>query len=576
MRFSSTLIVKCAMMMGCFGVCLLAAIYSRATHSAGSFPWYSIIPPVLAVMLAVVTGRIRPSLAAAVISGGFLAAIADSNGFAVWLANALGRTWLFAIQTVWLPESGTFNTGNVRILLYVVLIMTMISVMLAAGGLQGVARRLEKYARSARSTQLATMALGLVIFIDDYANTMIVGATMRGVTDRQRISREKLAFIVDATAAPVAGIAVLSTWIGYEVGLLSGAARSLGVAKDGYEIFFDAIGFRFYCILMIAFVFLNAWSGQDFGPMARAQRRAEAKGRTPNERTPNGKTSSAIPDAFASAGSHPEGRASASVAVVPMLALLAVFLAGIWIGGSPDASPQRGPWAILHMSAWRGALGKADSILMLVYASLTGLLAAVALAKTVARVPIAAIVKAAVVGAKSSMLPVAILALAWALKGACDELQTGQYLAAVLGKSLRPWVFPALVFVVSGLTSFATGTSWGTMAILIPTAIPVAFSLDGNVYGTLTVVSVAAILDGAIFGDHCSPLSDTTIMSSTASSCDHLAHVATQTPYSLCVAAIALGVGYLPATLGVPGWCSVAIGVVLLASLFFYLKAVDR
>ena len=257
-----------------------------------------------------------------------------------------------------------------------------------------------------------------MIFIDDYANTMIVGATMRGVTDRQRISREKLAFIVDATAAPVAGIAVLSTWIGYEVGLLSGAARSLGVAKDGYEIFFDAIGFRFYCILMIAFVFLNAWSGEDFGPMARAQRRAEAKGKTPN-----GKTSSAIPDAFASAGSHPEGRASASVAVVPMLALLAVFLAGIWIGGSPDAPPQRGPWAILHMSAWRGALGKADSILMLVYASLTGLLAAVALAKTVARVPIAAIVKAAVVGAKSSMLPVAILALAWALKGACDELR---------------------------------------------------------------------------------------------------------------------------------------------------------
>ena len=555
------------MMMGCFGVCLLAAIYSRATHSAGSFPWYSIIPPVLAVMLAVVTSRIRLSLAAAVIGGGFLAAIADSNGLVVWLASGLGRTCLFAIQTVWRPESGTFNVDNVRILLYVVLIMAMISVMLAAGGLQGVARWLEKYARSARSTQLATMALGLVIFIDDYANTMIVGATMRGVTDRQRISREKLAFIVDATAAPVAGIAVLSTWIGYEVGLLSGAARSLGVAKDGYEIFFDAIGFRFYCILMIAFVFLNAWSGQDFGPMARAQRRAEAKGKTPN-----GKTSSAIPDAFASAGSHPEGRASASVAVVPMLALLAVFLAGIWIGGSPDAPPQRGPWAILHMSAWRGALGKADSILMLVYASVTGLLVAAALAKTVARVPIHAIVKAVAVGTKSSMLPVAILVLAWSLKGACDELQTGEYLAAVLGKSLQPWVFPALVFVVSGLTSFATGTSWGTMAILIPTAIPVAFSLDGNVYGTLTVVSVAAILDGAIFGDHCSPLSDTTIMSSTASSCDHLAHVATQTPYSLCVAAIALGVGYLPAVLGVPSWCSVAIGVVLLASLFLCLK----
>ncbi|MFH1268337.1 MAG: Na+/H+ antiporter NhaC family protein, partial [Planctomycetota bacterium] len=177
------------------------------------------------------------------------------------------------------------------------------------------------------------------------------------------------------------------------------------------------------------------------------------------------------------------------------------------------------------------------------------------------------------IGLKSSLLPVTVLVLAWSLKGTCDDLETGKFLANTLGATLPPVVFPSLVFVVASLTSFATGTSFGTMAILIPTAIPVAFQLDGNAYGLTTMISIGAVLDGAIFGDHCSPISDTTIMSSTASSCDHLAHVRTQIPYSLVVAGLALSVGYLPAAAGVPKSLSHLASAGLCVLLFLGLRS---
>jgi len=563
MPFRRTHILKLSAVGVFAAICLLAWLMSPDTPSADAPPWYGIVPPLLAVTLALLTNRMRLSLAAAVVAGGFLAAANDPAGPFFWLVVGAGRAELFVCQTVFDPVDCTFNVDQIGILVFVVLIMAMISVVLVAGGLQGVARWLEKFARTARSTQLATVALGLVIFIDDYANTMIVGTTMRPVTDRQRISREKLAFLVDATAAPIAGIAILSTWIGYEVGLLSDTARSLGMDETGYEIFFDAIGFRFYCILMIAFVVLNAWSGRDFGPMAAAQRRARTEGKP----LPDG-AKAMTSDAFAAAQPHAGARIRALVAVAPMLAVLLVFLGGLWLTGRPDADPR----SVFRFSAWREALGKADSILLLVYASSAGLLLAMAAARCIARVPFRPIAWAVVNGAKGSLLPVTVLVLAWSLKGTCEELQTGKFLAGAVEGTLQPWMLPVLIFFIAGLTSFATGTSWGTMAVLIPTAVPVAFHLDGEVYGPLTVISVAAILDGAIFGDHCSPVSDTTIMSSTASSCDHLAHVRTQIPYSLLVAGLAVVLGYLPAAFGLPSWCSIAAGCVLMGCLFLGLR----
>jgi len=187
-------------------------------------------------------------------------------------------------------------------------------------------------------------------------------------------------------------------------------------------------------------------------------------------------------------------------------------------------------------------------------------------------VNVSVIGKATLMGIRSSILPISILVLAWSLKGACDALGTGTFLAATIGGVVSPLLFPAIIFIVAGLTAFSTGTSWGTMAILIPTAVPVAFQLDGGSYGLVTIISLAAVLDGAILGDHCSPISDTTIMSSIASDCDHMHHVNTQLPYSLTVGVLALVCGYIPAALGFPPWLGILIAGLAIAAMFYLLK----
>ena len=537
------------------------AWYASRSHPAGSAPWYGIVPPLLAVMLAMFTNRMLLSLAVAVISGGMLSAWGNSAGPLQFFTDGAIQAGGFLVHSVKDPGSWEV-TDNQLILAHVVLIMTMISVMLIAGGLQGVASWLARFARTTRSTKLVTMTAGLVIFIDDYANTMIIGSTLRPVTDRQRISREKLAFLVDATAAPIAGIAVISTWIGYEVGLLSEIAGQLGIARDGYSMFFDALGFRFYCIGMIGFVFFSALSDCDFGPMAVAERRARETGKL----VADGELPMTS-QSMASAKSHPDARVFATVAVVPLLALLGAFLGRLWFDSGGTTRLLQDPASVLRLSTWREVFSSVEGIPLLAYASAVGFLTATLLAVLMARIPLRALARAVVMGVRASLLPVSVLILAWSLKGACDDLDTGKFLAGLLADKLPPMIFPALVFVIASMTAFATGTSFGTMAILIPTAIPVAFELDGG-YGLVTVLSIAAVLDGAVFGDHCSPISDTTIMSSTASACNHMAHVRTQIPYSLVVAGFALCAGYLPSAVGVPKWVGISAGIGLSGLLF--------
>jgi Na+/H+ antiporter NhaC len=570
-RVSKTLVFRLTTVAVALAICLVAYVATRS-QPAGAAPWYGIVPPLLAVTLALVTNRLFLSLVAAVLAGGVLSLVGHFEGSLLDPIRGLAQGGRFVVETLYSLDgfeisAERVNTSNVEILLFVILIMPTISVMLVGGGLQGVANWLLRFARGVRSTKLATIFSGMVIFIDDYANTMIVGPTLRPVTDRQRISREKLAFLVDATAAPIAGIALVSTWIGVEVSLLSGIAQTLDIEKGGYEIFLDALGFRFYCFGMIAFVILNAYSGQDFGPMAAAERRARIEGKVLADDAVVMSSRS-----MTSAQPHRQARISAPVAVVPLIVLLGVFLARWWFDAGGGYRLASDPWSIFRLSEWREVCGSVDSIPLLVFASTCSLLVAIGLALCAARVPLAALVRAVVMGLRGSLLPVTVLILAWSLKRTCEELDTGVFLANMLGEWLPPAVFPGLVFIVAALTSFATGTSFGTMAILIPTAIPLAFRLDGDTYGLVTVISIGAVLDGAIFGDHCSPISDTTIMSSTASSCDHLAHVRTQIPYSLVVAGLALCVGYLPAAaLGVPSVVGHLAGAILSGLLFLAL-----
>jgi len=546
-------------------VLVVVGIWLSFEQTSGLGGWYRIVPPLVAIAAALITGKLYFSLISGVIAGGLLSGVGATDGFFSWLWSGVVQSGEFVAHTI--HGAKGYEWFNLKVMGFITMLMVIINIMIVGGGLQGIAAWLLKRAKSARSTRMVTMCSGLLIFIDDYANALIIGPTMRPLTDRQKISREKLAFLVDATAAPIAGIALVSTWVGFEVGQLSNP--KLGIGLDGYAVLLNSLGFRFYCFGMIAFVFWNCWTGADFGPMAAAERRARAGKVLADDAVPMASKS------MNAAGAHSSARISASVAIVPMAVLLGVFLGQFWLGAQGCGVLAEDPLAIVRLSGWIAAMEGVSSSTLLTWAASAGLATAITMALAVARIPPAALGRAIGVGLRSALMPLTVLILAWSLKNGCDALDTGEFLAGVLGEAIPPMLFPPLVFATAACISFATGTSYGTMSILIPTAVPVAMALEGG-YGLITMISIGAILDGAIFGDHCSPISDTTIMSSIGSSCDHVHHVRTQLPYSIVVAVLALGLGYVPAALGVSPWIGITACAGASGLIFLGLRAFGR
>ena len=535
-------------------ICMAAA----GTSPSAEAPWYGIVPPLLAIMAAFVTKNVMLSLGGAILMGGLLnQVVPDALSLSAWGAG-LGQAWEFiwVAARPWVPaasptEGGHFS-DNWVILSFVFIIFAMVETILMAGGFDGVIRRLLRFVKGKRSAEFLTATLGVGCFIDDYANAIIVGSSVRPITDRFRVSREKLAFLVDATSAPISGLAVISTWIAYEVGLFGAVATDLGIGQNGYAMFFDALAFRFYCLLMILFVFLLILVGRDFGPMRHTRPQGQDEDTTEANAAPQ--------------GGH------ARHALTPLLGMILFHVLLLWWTGQGWAKLQGGQWATSWIY-WREVISDVpNSSLVLVYSSSFGLALAVLMARVCDRLSIGRILAAMAAGARKGLFPSVILILAWSLKNCCDGLSTGDYLSSLLVGTVAPIWFPVLLFIVASITSFATGTSWGTMAILIPTAIPVAFALDGDAYGLITMISLGAVLDGAIFGDHCSPISDTTIISSLSCQCDLMQHVRTQLPYCIWVASLALACGYLPAALGMKWIWSILMALVPMAGVFWWAR----
>ena len=240
------------------GICALAAYGEQRLEGSSGLVWYSIVPPLLAVTSAVATHRLLVSLGLAVVVGIVLSSIRNvSDSVWNWFPSVYSQTAPVATSVV--------NSFNLFIIVFIVLTLSTISVVIVSGGIQGIIRWLSRFAKGPRSTQFVTVLMGFAVFIDDYANTMIVGSAMRPATDQKRISREKLAYLVDSTTAPIAGLAVVSTWIGYEVGLFNEVANSLGIQKDGYSMFFDTLGFRFYCLMTIILFLQTHWAASISG-----------------------------------------------------------------------------------------------------------------------------------------------------------------------------------------------------------------------------------------------------------------------------------------------------------------------
>jgi Na+/H+ antiporter NhaC len=453
------------------------------------------------------------------------------------------------------------NGSHAAIILFSLMIGGMVGIISKNGGTLGIVERLTGWASDSERGQVVTGILGISIFFDDYANSLIVGNTMRPVTDRLRISREKLAYIVDSTAAPISTLAFVTTWIGYQVGLLGTAIEGIeGFSEGAYSVFLSSLPYNFYPLLALFFVFLVAYTRYDFGPMYAAEKRTRETGDVLGEE--------AQVDEAAAEGDElqpPEGTPLRAVnAIIPIVVLVGAVLAGLYATGVQAVGPE---------APLKDIIGQADSYAALMWGSLLGVLVAAALSIGQGILDLEQTVEAWYEGLKSMLFAMVILVLAWALSNITEVLHTADYLVSVLGETLPPGVVPAIIFVLAAATAFATGSSWGTMGILMPLVVPLVWAIlrqNGMAepaHYHIFYSAVSCVLAGSVWGDHCSPISDTTILSSMASGCDHVEHVRTQLPYALSVGTVAILFGTLPAGFGMPFWVGLLVGAGLLYGL---------
>jgi Na+/H+ antiporter NhaC len=440
------------------------------------------------------------------------------------------------------------------IILFTMMIGGMVGIITRNGGMASIVRTIVSRAKTAVGGQVAVWLMGLMIFFDDYSNTLVVGNTARSLTDHLKVSREKLAYIVDSTAAPVACIALITTWIGYQIGLVDQALASIDALSDvqAYTVFIHSIPYSFYPILAIIFVLMISASGRDFGPMYTAEVRARNGAVKPE-------TAEELPsihgDELAPKDKIP---LRALNAFIPIIALVIALLISLFLLGEGDSLI-----AILETTSPYQAM---------MYSSFVGVLVAAALSIGQRILSIHETVDAWYGGLRATLFGMIILVLAWSLSDLTASLNTAQYLVTLLADSLPVALIPAIVFVLAAFTAFTTGTSWGTMAILMPLIIPLSWAVMsvngmGDPSGMHIMYSaVACCLGGAVWGDHCSPISDTTVLSSVASGCDHIEHVRTQLPYAMLVGMVGLVVGTIPGGFGMPPIISIIIGIAVLGT----------
>ena len=533
-----------------------AAVRSDGTVRVKEIPlWMSVIPPLLAIILALIYKEVVLSLVLGVWSGAFIAGGLRIDSVYYFLLS------IWQVVQKYVVEALT-DSGHISVMVFSLMIGGMVAIISKNGGMAGVVLSLSKYARSSKSTQFVTWLLGVAIFFDDYANTLIVGNTMRPVTDKFRVSREKLAYIVDSTAAPVAAVAFITTWIGAELGYIDSGMTQINMPNEmtPYAIFISSLKYSYYPVLTLIFILILVYTGKDFGPMLKAERRA-AKGQvSPAARNeddePNMEDLSPVPGA----------RLQWQNAMIPVLTVILVTIFGLLDTGfeslysSLDNADLPNNWravwnqmSILLPGENPGfftklgkIIGSADSYVALLWASFSGLFMAIVITVSKKIMKLFDTMHWMVSGFKTMLPALIILVLAWSLAITTQQLHTADFISTNLEGNIHPVWMPALIFVLAAFISFSTGSSWSTMAILYPIAIPATYAvcisagIDQPHTLELLLNVIATVLAASVLGDHCSPISDTTILSSLASDCNHLEHVRTQMPYALVVGVVAL------------------------------------
>ena len=507
--------------------------------------WMSILPPLVAIVMALLIKEVISSLFVGILTGTFLMALYGGAS----PVSALGGGLLRVVDTY--VVNSLFDADHVTIIVFTLIIGGMVRIITVNGGMQGVVNWLSRRAHGPRSGQLMTFLMDLCIFFDDYSNTLVVGNTMRPVADKLKVSREKLAYIVDSTSAPVVAVAFVTTWIGAELSYIQDGIRAIGLEASAYSVFFHSLAYSFYPFLTLGFVLMIIFSGRDFGPMLKAERKARKASSMEIEMTNGVSKPAHIIDAL-----------------IPLAVLIFGTIMGLIVTGY-DASVWHAETGFF--SQLSATIGAANSYKALLWASVLSLLTAIVMTMLRGDMKFGKIMEEMVEGFKAMFNAVLILTMAWSIALVTKDMHTAEFVSRLLLQwSLSPWLVPVLTFALAALIGFSTGTSWGTMAILYPLILPASWLLcqeQGlNVEATMPLFYnvVASVLAGSVMGDHCSPISDTTIMSSLASSCNHMQHVSTQMPYALTVGATALLMGVLPTALGLSSWVAFLTGFAVL------------
>lgn len=512
------------------------AIATVHTEIPAYATFWALLPPLIAIALALITKEVYSSLFIGIVVGGVLYANFNFEGSLVHVV----RTGF--METIADP-------GNIGILIFLILLGSIVAMLNKTGASVAFGRWTTKHIKTRVGAQLCTILLGVLIFVDDYFNCLTVGSVMRPVTDKHNVSRAKLAYLIDATAAPICIIAPISSWAAAVAGFASGAG-----VNNGMELFIRAIPYNFYALLTIVMMIFMAVSKFDYGPMKKHEYNAVTKG----DLFTTGKEDIESAEAV----DNPKGRVCDLV--IPIIVLVILCMLGMIYTGGFFTEGEEGfrnfATAFSNCSAGEG----------LAYGSFGAIIFAVIFYLCRRVISFKQCMESIPEGFKAMVPAILILCCAWTLKTMTDSLGAKVFVSQLIEGSasgLR-MMLPAIIFLIAVGLSFATGTSWGTFGILIPIVLSVFSGTDGNI----TIIAISACMAGAVCGDHCSPISDTTIMSSAGAQCRHINHVSTQLPYAMTVAGVSF-VSYIIAGL-IQTWISLPIAIVLMLATLFVLKAV--
>ncbi len=498
---------------------------------------WALLPPIIAIVLALITKEVYSSLFVGIVAGGLLYANFSFEG-----------TVNHVIQNGFIGSlSDSYNVG---ILVFLVMLGAMVALMNHAGGSAAFGRWATTHIKSRVGAQLATICLGVLIFVDDYFNCLTVGSVMRPVTDKQNISRAKLSYLIDATAAPICIIAPISSWAAAVSGFVEGTGATSGIA-----LFISAIPYNFYALLTIAMLIFLAVTGIEYGPMKKHE------GNAKNGDLFTAGTRQAVEEMQA----NPRGRVCDLVA--PIVFLIVACVIGMIYSGGFFTSGSDGYRNFVT------AFSDCDASVGLAYGSFFAVVFTVLFYLCRRVLNFRACMDCVPEGFRMMVPAIMILTCAWTLKTMTDSLGAKIFISQLVESSAGSFAMflPAVVFLIAVGLSFATGTSWGTFGILIP----IVLSVFGAQDGVITTIAISACMAGAVCGDHCSPISDTTIMASAGAQCDHIAHVSTQLPYALTAAGVSF-FGYLLCGFVQSAWVVLPICLAVLFAVLWGIKLVQQ